>query len=66
MPAERRSEEAIRREIASEREQLADAVKSLRAGIEAKRRPAALAGAALAAGVAVAAAFRVVRRIKGA
>lgn len=65
MPADR-TEEQIRRDLAAERERLTGALADLRAGIDAKRRPVALAGAALAAGVAAAAAVRVVRRITGA
>ncbi len=65
MSGDRRTEEEIRREITTEREQLADALADLREGIDAKRRPAAVVGGALAAGLAAAAAVTVVRRLKG-
>jgi hypothetical protein len=64
VPTERRTEEQIRLEIVSEREQLADALAGLREGIDAKRRPAAVIGGALAAVLAAAAAAKVVRRLK--
>ena len=49
MSGEARTDEAIRREIATEREQLIDALADLRAGIARKRRPAVIVGGALAA-----------------
>lgn len=61
MPTERRSDEEIRREIASERAALADALGDLRASVDAKRRPAALAVGALIAAVV---ALRVARRLR--
>lgn len=64
MPAERRTEEEIRRDITTEREHLAEALADLRDGIHAKRRPAAVVGGALAAGLAAAAAAKIARRIK--
>lgn len=65
MPGDRRTEKEIRREITTEREQLAEALADLREGIGEKRRLAAVVGGALAAGLAVAAAVTVVRRVKG-
>ena len=64
MAAERRTQEQILSEIAAERAQLADALTDLRTGIDAKRRPAAVVGGVLAAGLATAAALRVVRRLR--
>lgn len=61
---ERRSEEEIRREIESERDQLADALSDLKAGIDEKRKPAARAGGAIAAGLALVTALRLVRRFR--
>lgn len=65
MQDERRTEEEIRRELAAERQQLADALADLREGIAAKRRPAVLALSGLAAGLAVAVAVRVLRFARG-
>ncbi len=65
MPGDRRTEEEIRREIATERDQLADALADLREGIDEKRRPAVAAAGALAAGLAAIAAVKVVRRFRG-
>ena len=65
MPGDRRTVEEIRREIATEREQLVDALADLREGIAAKCRLAAVVGAALAVGLAAATAVTVVRRLKG-
>ncbi len=65
MPAERRSEEEIRRELAAEREQLTAALDDLRAGVDAKRTPAARAAKAAAAAVATIVAFRLARRLGG-
>ena len=58
MPADRRSDADIRREIATEREQLAAALADLRAGTGDRRRLAALAGGVLAAAMVL----RAVRR----
>ena len=66
MPGDRRPEEEIRREITTEREQLADALADLRKSIDAKRRPAAVAGGALAAALVTVAAVKALRRLKGA
>ena len=49
MPSEHRTEAEIRREIAAERAQLAEALADLRAGTGDRRRLAGLAGGALAA-----------------
>ncbi len=65
MPGDRRTVEEIRREIATEREQLVDALADLREGIGEKSRLAAVVGGALAVGLAAAAAVWVVRRLKG-
>ncbi len=65
MPGDRRTIEEIRREITTEREQLVDALADLRKGIAAKSRLAAVVGAALAVGLAAAAAVTVARRLKG-
>jgi hypothetical protein len=62
---DRRTEEEIRREIATEREQLASALADLRQGITAKRRLAVLALAALAAMLAVVVAVKVIRFSRG-
>jgi hypothetical protein len=60
---ERRTEEEIRGEIASEREQLTDALGDLRASIDAKRRPVAVAVGALAAGLATLSVAKILRRL---
>jgi len=65
VPGDRRTVEEIRREIATEREQLVDALADLREGIGEKSRLAAVVGGALAVGLAAAAAVWVVRRLKG-
>ena len=65
MQVDRRTEEEIRSEIATERQQLADALADLRKGIAAKRRPAVLALAGLAVALAVAVAVRVLRFTRG-
>jgi hypothetical protein len=62
--ADRRTEEAIRREITTERAQLADALADLRESVNAKRRPAAVVGGALAAGLTTAVAVKVLRLIR--
>ena len=62
MPADRRTEQEIRREISVEREQLVGAIADLRAGISAKRRSAAVVSAMVAAGLAARAALEVARR----
>ena len=62
MPAERRSDEQIRSEIATEREALADSLDDLRASIAEKKKLAAVSAAAIGAGVAAAAVVSIVRR----
>jgi hypothetical protein len=63
VPGEQRTEAEIRREIASEREQLVGALTGLREGIAAKRAAATAAAAASALFVAgVLAARRFARR----
>ncbi|HEU5263298.1 MAG TPA: hypothetical protein VFU34_01575 [Gaiellaceae bacterium] len=66
MASERRSEEEIRREIASEREELVRAFADLRKSVESKRRAAAVAAGTIAAGLAASAAIKAMRRVKGA
>lgn len=65
MPGERRTEEEIRRELTTEREELVDAFADLREGIYEKRRLAAAVGGALAAGLAAMAAMKVIRHLTG-
>lgn len=65
MPAEKRTVEDIRGDIASERAQLERALTDLRAGIEAKRKPAARAGGLLAAGLAALVTVKTARRLRG-
>ena len=65
MQGDRRTEEEIRNEIATERQQLADALADLRKGIGAKRRPAVIALAGLAALLVVAVAVKVLRFSRG-
>lgn len=62
MPAERRTDETIRSEIATEREALADSLDDLRASIAEKKMLAAVSAAAVGAGVAAAAVVSIVRR----
>lgn len=64
MPVERRTTEEIRREIATEREQLVAALADLRKALEAKRRPAAAAGGLLATGLVAAVTAKAVRRFR--
>jgi hypothetical protein len=64
VPGEGRTEEEIRREITTEREQLVGALAELREDINAKRRPAAIVGGAVAAGVVTIAVVKVVWRLK--
>ncbi len=60
----RRSEEEIRSELATERQRLAESVADLRASVEAKKRPAARAAGAIAAGAAALLALKVGRALK--
>lgn len=62
MPAERRTEAEIRREIVGEREQLSVAIADLRQDAAAKRRPASLAAVAAAALIATLAVTKALRR----
>ena len=64
MPAERRTDETIRSEIAAEREALADSLADLRAGVAEKKKLAAVSAAAVGAGVAAAAVVSIVRRLR--
>jgi len=61
---ERRTEEEIRREIASEREELASALADLRQGVDAKRRLAVVVGGTLTAALATVAALQLGRRFR--
>lgn len=61
MPTDRRGEAEIRRDLATEREQLSAALADLRRGVAAKRRLMAVAGGTLAAAVAA----RALRRVAG-
>lgn len=63
VPAELRSEEQIRRELAAQREQLTAALADLRAGVDAKRRPAARAAKVAVAGLAALVAVKVGRSL---
>lgn len=65
MADEQRTDADIRNEISAEREQLADALADLRAGVDAKRRLAGALGAIVVAGLATAASMRVARRLRG-
>jgi hypothetical protein len=64
VPAERRTEADIRQEITTERQELVDALADLRKDIDAKRRPAAIVGGAVAAGLATLAVAKVFRRFR--
>ncbi len=64
MASDRRTDEEIRREIASEREQLADSLADLRKAIDDKRALATVVGGALAAGLASTVAVKVLRRFR--
>ena len=64
MAAERRSEEQIRREIAAERQQLADSIADLRASVAAKKRPAVRAAGLVAAGAAALVALKIARAFR--
>jgi hypothetical protein len=61
---ERRTDIEIRGEMASEREELDQALADLRAGIESKRRVATAAAALAAAGLAAVASIKVARRLR--
>ena len=66
MASERRSEEEIRREIASEREELVRALADLRMSVESKRKVATVVAGTIAAGLTASAAIKAMRRMKGA
>jgi len=65
VPGERRTEDEIRGEIATERGELETALADLKQGIDAKRRPATVVGVALAAGLATLATLKVRRLVRG-
>jgi hypothetical protein len=60
----RRSEEEIRSELAAERQRLVESFADLRASVEAKKRPAARAAGAIAAGAVALLALKVGRALK--
>jgi hypothetical protein len=64
VPSDRRTEDEIRRDITSEREQLVGALGDLREGVDAKRRTAATVGGALGAMFFTAMAFKILRRVR--
>ncbi|HXV32435.1 MAG TPA: hypothetical protein VD769_00390 [Gaiellaceae bacterium] len=61
MATDRRSAEDIRRELATEREQLADALAGLREDVNSARRIPMIVGGALLAGLAAFAAVKLAR-----
>jgi len=63
--AERRTDEQIRSEIASERAELVEALADLRAGVDGKRRMAAAVAGSLAVATAALTAVKVGRRLRG-
>jgi hypothetical protein len=63
--SDRRTEADIRLEIAAEREHLVRALTDVREGVAAKRKPAALVGGLLAAGLALAVLRGIARRLAG-
>jgi len=62
---EPRTDEDIRSEITTEREELVDALADLREGIEKKRRLAVVAGTLIAAGLAAGTSVKTIRRLRG-
>lgn len=64
MTAEHRTESEIRREIASERAELADAVATLRDDVRAKSRPVRRVVVALIATLGAVVVWRVARRLR--
>jgi hypothetical protein len=64
VPAERRTDQDIRGEIATEREQLVEALADLRQSIDDKRRPAAVVGGALAAAVTAGVLVKIAQRFR--
>lgn len=66
MAAEGRTTEGVRRDISTEREQLADALGDLRTDVRsAARKLPAIAGGAVAAGLALKAVVAAVKRRRG-
>lgn len=65
MPAESRSVEEIRGEMASQRGQLQEALDDLRRGLDAKRKPVVLAVALVVTVLVAVVAARVIRRVVG-
>jgi hypothetical protein len=63
VPSERRSQEEIRREIALERDRLAEALDDVREGIASKRRAAVAVGGTIVAVLGVVAATRLARHL---
>jgi hypothetical protein len=64
VPAERRTDQDIRGEIATEREQLVEAVADLRRSIDDKRKPAAVVGGVLAAAVTAGVLVKIAQRFR--
>jgi hypothetical protein len=62
---ERRTDEQIRREIASEREQLGIALGDLRAAVAGKRKMMMAGAGAVGTAVAARTALKIARRLKG-
>ncbi len=62
--AERRNDEEIRREMAAEREGLAESLAALRQSVGERRKRAGVAGGALGGGLALAAAVKAIRRLR--
>lgn len=65
MQAETRTVEEIRAEIAGERAQLEDALKELRRGLDAKRKPASALAALLVVVLTAVVVRRVVQSLRG-
>jgi len=63
--SETRTIEEIRAEIAGERAQLEDALKELRKGLDAKRKPASVVAGLLVLALVTLLTLRVVRRLRG-
>jgi uncharacterized protein YoxC len=64
VPAEGRTEEQIRGEITTERDQLVSAIADLREDINAQRKTAEIVGAAVATALAAVAALKTIRRFR--
>ncbi len=64
MPGEKRTIEEIRGEIASERAHLEEALSDLRAGLEARRKPATRVAGSLVAGLAALVTVKAARRFR--